>query len=127
MFDDHALCLLSQLPGEEEEELSGRSAVVESVLADEADLELGLLQVFLGCRHDADVGVFEQVLAPDGHFEATGTLAVAFRLQLPVKVAQFILEIALTRPEGQSDGSRDGRRRVMRRRDGGSAGCVHVD
>jgi len=47
-----AVVRIEQFPGEQEEELSGRTTVVEALLSVESDVQLWLLQVLLGRGHD---------------------------------------------------------------------------
>lgn len=62
---EESVVRVEQLPGEQEEELSARSAVVQALLAVPQHAQLALLKLFLAARHDASEGVFEKVLAPN--------------------------------------------------------------
>lgn len=47
-----AVVWVEQFPGEQEEELSGRTTIVEALLSVERNVQLWLLQVLLGRSHD---------------------------------------------------------------------------
>ena len=120
---------IEQLARHQKEELARRPAVVQAVLAAERQLQFRLLQLLLRRRHDAHEGVLQQMAPPHLHLELVRTLAVALRLELPVKVAQFGLKVALARRRRVAHrvahlhtAAGDQRRRRVRRRPHASVG-----
>lgn len=61
---EEAIVRIEELPRQQEEELPGRAAVVQALLAVERDVQLALLEVLLRGRHDLTEGVLEEVVPP---------------------------------------------------------------
>lgn len=90
---EQAVVRVEELPGQQEEELPRRAAVVEALLAVERHVQLALLEVLLGRGHDLAERVLEEVFPPDVQLELAGALAVALGLELAVEVPQLGLEV----------------------------------
>ena len=83
---------IEELAGEQVEELTGRSTIVETLFAVEADEDLVLSQIVLAQLHELDSSVVHELLAPDDDLGFLRSLAVAFRFEFSIKVAQLVVE-----------------------------------